>query len=241
MTTTAPMLHLADVHTYYGDAHVLRGVSLEAARGSIVALLGRNGAGKTTTMRSITGLTTARSGRIEVAGESVTGLAPHQISRLGVALVPQGRRIFAGLTVEENLQVPFARNGRRAVAAGLARAYELFPRLHERRAQDGATLSGGEQQMLAIARALMTEPTLLLLDEPSEGLAPGVVAQLASVIKELRDAGLTIVLVEQIVTLALELADYVYVLGRGQITYSGLPTELGADQAAMRTHLGLGQ
>lgn len=230
-------LLMEDVHTFYGKSQVLHGVSLTVKRGSTVALLGRNGMGKTTTVRSIMGMTPPDSGRISFQGKEIAGLAPGQIARLGIALVPQGRRVFQSLSVEENLRIA-ARQGDRPW--GLADIYELFPRLLERRSQLAGVLSGGEQQMLAIARALMTGPDALLLDEPFEGLAPSVVNRVHGVIQDLRDSGLTILLVEQLVSLALDASDYVYVLSKGRVVHHSTPQQLRDDENAMRTHLGVG-
>jgi len=228
------MLEIADVHAYYGDSHVLHGVSLHVAAGEAVALLGRNGAGKTTLIRSVVGFTPPRAGRIE-------GSTAYAIARLGIGLVPQGRRIFAPLSVSENLMLgarkPTARQGTRQFTR--ERAYELFPRLRERARQGGGTLSGGEQQMLAVARALMTNPHLLLLDEPSEGLAPLIVREIGRVLIGLKQQGLSILLVEQNVPLALRVADRVYVMNKGQIVYEGSSAALAADEDVKRRFLGV--
>jgi branched-chain amino acid transport system ATP-binding protein len=231
-------LRLEDVHTYYGQSHVLHGVTLSVAKGATVALLGRNGMGKTTTIRSIMGMTAPRSGHVWFQGRELTGLPPDRIARSGIALVPQGRRVFPSLTIEENLRV-VARPGGNGQAWGLAEVYELFPRLRERRANRAGSLSGGEQQMLAIGRALMTNPDAILLDEPSEGLAPSIVRRVGETLRELREAGMTILIVEQIVALALEVSDYVYVLSKGRVVYDSTPEELREDQPAMRAHLGV--
>jgi branched-chain amino acid transport system ATP-binding protein len=232
-------LRLEDVHTFYDQSHILHGVTLSVEKGATVALLGRNGMGKTTTIRSIMGMTPPRSGRVWFRDDELTGMAPHRIARRGIALVPQGRGVFPSLTVEENLRIV----AREPAAGGrnwdLPEVYELFPRLRERRTNHAGTLSGGEQQMLAIGRALMTAPDLILLDEPSEGLAPSVVRQVSDTIKDLRSTGMTIVLVEQIVPMALEVCDYVYVLSKGQVVYQATPDELRGDEAAMRAHLGV--
>jgi branched-chain amino acid transport system ATP-binding protein len=230
------LLVLRDVHTYYGESHILHGVSLAVAPGELVALLGRNGAGKTTTIRTIIGFTPARAGSVGFAGQDVTRLAPHRIARLGVGLVPQGRRIFPDLTVTENLRL-----GERPRPGGwtLARVYEYFPRLRERVRQKAGTLSGGEQQMLAIGRALMTNPTLLLMDEPSEGLAPLLVREIGRIVGELKRERLSILLVEQNLPFALQLAERVYVMNKGQIVFAGAPAALAADEATKHQFLGV--
>jgi branched-chain amino acid transport system ATP-binding protein len=230
----APLLDVSGIHTYYGDSHVLHGVSLRVEPGEAVALLGRNGAGKTTVIRSIVGFTPPRQGRVVLDGEAVQGWPAHRIARRGIALVPQGRRIFAPLTVRENLDL-----GARSSGWTLERVFELFPRLRERQAQSGGTLSGGEQQMLAIARALLTNGRLLLLDEPSEGLAPLIVREIGRVLGALKSERLSILLVEQNYHLALRVADRVYVMSKGQIVYEGTPVALGADEDIKRRYLGV--
>ncbi|HET9540497.1 MAG TPA: ABC transporter ATP-binding protein [Candidatus Limnocylindria bacterium] len=230
-----PVLAVADLHTYYGDSHVLQGVSLGVAPGEIVALLGRNGMGKTTLIRSIVGFTPPRRGRVSFRGDDITAWPPFRRIARGMALVPQGRRIFASLSVRENLDVARAGQGR----WNLARVYELFPRLRERAANRANKLSGGEQQMLAIGRSLMSNPDLLLMDEPTEGLAPLLVAQVAQAIGELKRAGLSILLVEQNLPMAAAVADRVHVLNRGAIVYSGTPAALLADEDVMSRYLGV--
>jgi len=229
-----PELLVDDVHTYYGESHVLLGVSLRVAPGEAVALLGRNGAGKTTTIRSIVGFSPPRRGRVVYDGEAISGWPPYRIARRGVALVPQGRRIFAPLSVRENLLF-----GARHQGYTLERVFELFPRLAERQTHGGATLSGGEQQMLAIGRALLTNGRMLLLDEPSEGLAPIMVREIGRIVRMLKSEQLSILLVEQNYHLALEVADRVYVMSRGQIVYEGTPASLAADEAVKRRYLGV--
>ena len=211
-------------------------MSLRVEAGEAVAILGRNGAGKTTLIRTIVGFTPPRAGRVRLRDEAVQGAPAHEIARRGVGLVPQGRRIFAPLSVSENLML-----GARPVANGwtLERVYAAFPRLRERAAQGGGTLSGGEQQMLAVARALMTNPKLLLLDEPSEGLAPIVLREIGRALVRLKGEGLSILLVEQNVPLALRVADRVYVMSKGQIVYHGSPAELDADEDIKRRFLGV--
>ncbi|MFO7274167.1 MAG: ABC transporter ATP-binding protein [Bacillota bacterium] len=240
------MLSLVDVYAGYGEGLVLKGLSLEVRERQVVALLGRNGAGKTTTMRAIMGLLPIQRGEITWRGEPIHRLQPHEISRRGIALVPQGRRIFPSLTVTENLLIAAREAGRhrrgreRPAGSGwtLERIYELFPVLRERGTIGGTRLSGGEQQMLAIARALMTQPDLLLCDEPSEGLAPIMVERVAGVLKTLKESGLAILLVEQNLEVALALADYVYIIDDGRVVYQGLPGELARDEAAQVRFLG---
>jgi branched-chain amino acid transport system ATP-binding protein len=237
------VLEVDGVHTYYALAHVLRGVSVEAADGSVVVLLGRNGAGKTTLVSSIMGLPPAevRRGSVRYHGQELVGRAPHEIARLGIGLVPQGRRVYRSLTVLEHLRIA-ARPPRDGPSDAwtVERIFQLFPRLAERKHQRGGLLSGGEQQMLAIARALMGQPRLLLMDEPSEGLAPIVIQQLGDQLLTLKRAGLSIFLVEQNLALALKLADATYVLDRGEIAYRGLPHELAHDAEVKRRWLGVG-
>jgi branched-chain amino acid transport system ATP-binding protein len=231
-----PGLEVANVHTYYGDSHVLHGVSLTVAAGEAVAILGRNGVGKTTLIRTIVGFTPPREGRVRFGDDALQGAAAYQIARRGIGLVPQGRRIFAPLSVIENLTL-----GARRAGDGwtLDRVYAIFPRLRERAGQSGGTLSGGEQQMLAVARALMTNPRLLLLDEPSEGLAPIIVREIGRVLARLKGEGLSILLVEQNVPLALRVADRVYIMSKGQIVYHGSPAALDADEDIKRRFLGV--
>jgi len=228
------MLDVDGVHTYYGDSHVLHGVSLRVEAGEAVALLGRNGAGKTTMIRSIVGFTPPREGRIVFDGEAIDSWPAYRIARRGLALVPQGRRIFAPLSVRENLLL-----GARADGWTLERIFELFPRLRERQEQAGGTLSGGEQQMLAIGRALLTNGAMLLLDEPSEGLSPLLVREIGRVVAGLKGARLSILLVEQNYHLALQVADRVYVMNKGQIVYEGTPARLEADEEVKRRYLGV--
>ena len=218
-------LRARDIHTYYGKSHILHGVSLEINEGEIVTVLGRNGAGKTTLMRSLTGLTPPRAGSIEIFGHETTRWPAHRIARLGAGYVPEGRKIFAGLTVLENLLVPQARPGRWT----LERVFALFPQLAERRAQLAGQLSGGEQEMLAIARPLLLNPRLMLLDEPSQGLAPLVVREVIQVVSRMREEGLSVLLVEQNATLSLSVADRAYVLDDGRVVYAGQAAELARD------------
>ncbi len=208
------MLHLKDLHTYYGDTHVLQGLSLDVGPGAVVALLGRNGMGKTTTIRSILGLTPPRSGSIRFQDQELTRLKSHQVARLGIGLVPQGRNIFPSLSVRENLTVAARSSG-----WNLDQVYQHFPILRDRAGLKGNLLSGGEQQMLAIARALMTNPDLMLMDEPSEGLAPMIVRLIGDIIIQLKETGISLLLVEQNYPLARRVADYVYVIAKGEIVY----------------------
>jgi len=222
------------IHTYYGDSHILHGVSLSVAPGEAVALLGRNGAGKTTVIRSIVGFTPPREGRIVLDGEAIHGWPAYRITRRGLALVPQGRRIFAPLSVRENLLL-----GARADGWTLDGIFALFPRLRERQEQAAGTLSGGEQQMLAIGRALLTNGRMLLLDEPSEGLAPLMVREIGNIVQGLKGGRLSILLVEQNYHLALRVADRVYVMNKGQIVYEGTPASLERDEDVKRRYLGV--
>ena len=231
------MLELQGVHTFYGEHHVLHGVSLQTAPAKVTALLGRNGVGKSTCMHSIIGFTPARAGAIRLEGRELRGLPPHRIARQGLALVPQGKRLFPSLTVRENLTL--------AARAGhwtLPRVYELFPVLERRADLRSTHLSGGEQQMLIIGRALMTQPRVLLMDEPSEGLSPVIVAEVARIIMQLASAhGLSILLVEQNLGLALAAADEVCVLNMGQIVYRGSAAAFSADKDAQQRHLSVAQ
>jgi branched-chain amino acid transport system ATP-binding protein len=232
------MLELIDVHTYYGESHVLQGISLNVDQGSVVALLGRNGMGKTTTIRSIIGFTPPRRGVIRFKGEDITGLKPHVIAQKGIGLVPQGRRIFPSLSVKENL-IMSARGAEKPGAWSLDRVYSLFPVLKERASLRGTLLSGGEQQMLTIARALMTNPDLLLMDEPSEGLAPIIVREIRRIIDQLKESGFSILLVEQNLPMALSVADYAYIVSRGAIVYHSTPEELEKNEEVKNTYLGV--
>jgi branched-chain amino acid transport system ATP-binding protein len=222
------------LHTYYGKSHILHGVSLEAAEGQVTALLGRNGAGKTTTLRSLMGLTPPREGHVKIFGAETTGWPSFRVAALGVGYVPEGRKIFPNLTVEENLLVPMERSG----PWTLASVYELFPRLAERRTNKGRQLSGGEQEMLSIARALLLNPKLLILDEPSQGLAPLIVREVFRIVTKMRAEGITVLLVEQNVRMSLEVADHAYVLDDGQVVYSGPARELAADEARVQSLAG---
>ena len=220
------MLSVEAIHTFYGSSHILFDVSLTVSKGEVVGLLGRNGAGKSTTMRSIMGLTPPRDGRVLFNGNDVTGRKPHLLVRDGIGYVPDDRRVFADLTVDDNLEIPFRRNNEWTKE----RVYELFGPLAEIKSRRAGNLSGGEQQMLTVARALMTSPELLLLDEPTEGLAPLIVRDLEEQIKKLRETGISILLTEQNVKSALKLADRVYVIDNGRIRFEGSVAQLEANE-----------
>jgi branched-chain amino acid transport system ATP-binding protein len=230
------ILEVGEIDTYYGLGHILHGLSLTVGEGEVVALLGRNGAGKTTTLRSITGLTPPRRGRIAYKGRDIAGLAPHRISRLGIALVPETRGIFSYLSARENLAIARRPGSRWPEESLLAR----FPKLREVLDRKGRLLSGGEQQMLAIARALLTGPDLLLLDEPSQGLAPLVVEAVMGTVRDLKAERVSMLLVEQNAELALGLADRVYVIDHGTIVFEGTPAALRANTQVTTTYLGVG-
>ncbi len=227
-------LEAEDLHTYYGKSHILHGVSLEVREGELVALLGRNGAGKTTTLRSLVGLTHAREGAVRIFGRATTDWPSYRVAALGVGYVPEGRRIFPNLTVEENLRVPLERPGPWTIP----RVYELFPRLAQRKSNKGRQLSGGEQEMLAIARALLLNPKLLLLDEPSQGLAPLIVQEVFRVVTSARSEGISVLLVEQNVRAAVEIADRAYVLDDGKVVYAGSAAEFAKDEERVRALAG---
>jgi branched-chain amino acid transport system ATP-binding protein len=222
------------LQTYYGKSHILHGVSLEAAEGQVTALLGRNGAGKTTTLRSLMGLTPPRAGRVTVFGTETTRWPPFRVAALGVGFVPEGRKIFPNLTVDENLRVPLERAGRWTIET----VYKLFPRLQERKTNRGRQLSGGEQEMLSIARALLLNPKLLILDEPSQGLAPLIVREVFRIVAQMRAEGISVLLVEQNVRMSLDIADHAYVLDDGQVVYSGPARELAADETRVQALAG---
>jgi branched-chain amino acid transport system ATP-binding protein len=230
------MLRLQDVHTYYDESHVIQGVSLEVGRGETVALVGRNGAGKTTLLKTAMGVVAARRGRVVFDGDDVTRRPTHEIARRGMTLVPEERRIFPRLTVEENLRVALLAGGD---AARLARVFEYFPRLRERLGQAGQNLSGGEQQMLALARGFLTRPRLMLIDELSGGLMPMLVESLMDVLKAINDEGVTILLVEQDLEVALALASRCYVLDQGRIEFAGSAATLRADAGVQARYLGV--
>jgi len=228
------MLELDNVHAYYGNSHVLHGVTLRVDRGEVVSLLGRNGAGKTTTVLAIMGYLAPAPGRVVYDGVDLAGVPPHALARRGFGFVPQERGVFPSLTVEENLTVAARRRSGRWT---LPLAYELFPRLAERRGNLGFQLSGGEQQMVAIARALMLNPDVILLDEPSEGLAPIVVEEIVTVLRKLKGEGLAVLLVEQNLRVALDLADRHYVMSKGQVCYTGTSAELSGDERVLSEYL----
>lgn len=231
------MLQVEGIHTYYGQSHVLQGVALAVEQGQAVAVLGRNGMGKTTLIRSIIGLTPPRQGRVAFKGVDITRRPPHQIAKAGIGLVPQGRRIFPSLTVRENLLV--AARPQPEGRWDLTWIMRTFPHLRERADHKGNKLSGGEQQMLAIARALMTAPDFLLMDEPSEGLAPLMVTQVGNILSDLKHEGLSMLLVEQNLPLALKLADRVYVLSKGRVVFTGSPQELVGAHEIQHRYLGV--
>ncbi len=238
------MLVVEDLHAGYGLSEVLVGTSLAVNGGALVALIGANGAGKTTTMRAISGLLAPTRGRVLLDGEPVQGLGAARIARLGVAHAPEGRKVFGPLSVEDNLllgayvRLPRFFGFRAGAAKDLARVYELFPRLSDRRGQSAGTLSGGEQQMLAIGRALMARPKVMLLDEPSMGLAPVIVQEVFRTIRRLKEEGMTMLLVEQFARAALEVADYAYVMERGRVVIQGTPAELARDERVVAAYLG---
>ena len=236
---TEPVLRVEQVESFYGKIQALRGIDIEVAPGQIIAVLGSNGAGKTTTLKTISGLVRAQSGRIHFDGEDITRLPPHEIARKGVVHVPEGRHILKGLSVQENLELgSFTVTDPEVRRERLADVFERFPILSERRNQDGSLLSGGEQQMLALGRALMHGPRVLLLDEPSMGLAPKLVTQTMRIVKQLNEAGTTILLVEQNVRLALKIAHYAYVLENGEIYNQGEASALAEDDSIVQAYLG---
>ena len=232
-------LSLTNVHAFYGDSHILHGVSFSLQAGGVLALLGRNGAGKTTCISTIIGFLKPQDGEIRLHGESIGGLSPERISHLGIGLVPQGRRVFPSLTVRENLAVAQQRESTTAKPWSIERIYDLFPRLRERHAQFAGTLSGGEQQMLAIGRALMGNPRVLLLDEPSEGLAPLIVAEVGRTIRRLKEEGQSIVLVEQNRQLALDVADHAVILNTGRCVFAGPAADLLNNEEVIVQNLGV--
>jgi branched-chain amino acid transport system ATP-binding protein len=231
-------LELLDIHTYYGESYVLRGVSLRVSENSVAALLGRNGMGKTTTIRSIIGLTPPRRGRVLYGEKDITALPPEKIAKLGIGLVPQGRFIFSSLNVKENLTMA-ARGAGKTDSWSLDKVYSLFPILGERSSCRGTLLSGGEQQMLAIGRALMTNPQFILMDEPSEGLAPLIVKEVGRVIRQLKQKGFSILLVEQNLPMTLKVTDYLYILSNGKIVYDSTPDQLRSNDEIKAKYIGV--
>lgn len=233
------MLKIDNLHVYYGGIHALKGISLEVPENKIITLVGANGAGKSTTLRAIAGLVNAASGKIIFNGEDITNKKTVDIVKKGITLVPEGRRIFANLTVLENIQIgAYARNDKEEINKDIKKMYQIFPRLEERKSQIAGTLSGGEQQMLAIARALMSRPTLLMMDEPSLGLAPMLVKEVFNIIKEIHKQGMTVLLIEQNATAALKIADYGYVLETGKIVMEGPGKELAENEDVRKAYLG---
>jgi branched-chain amino acid transport system ATP-binding protein len=238
---TGPLIAVEELHTYYGKSHILHGVSLEVGRGEVVGLLGRNGVGKSTTLKTIMGLVRASQGKVLLAGQSVTNLPAHRLARLGVGYVPEDRRIFRLLTVMENLRTGLDRAGvtEARKQALLDKVFAYFPVLAERRNQPGGTLSGGEQQMLAIARAMMLEPKIILLDEPTEGLMPRMVSQIRQIIDVLHREGAAILLVEQNVPLTLEASQRVYIMEKGVVRHHAAASELKVNDAVIHQYLGV--
>jgi branched-chain amino acid transport system ATP-binding protein len=239
--TRVPLVTVDDVHTYYGKSHILHGVSLQVAPGEVVGLLGRNGVGKSTTLKTIMGLVRPSNGTVSLNGRAITGVAPHKLARLGIGYVPEDRRIFRTLTVMENLRTGFDRNGvteaRRKTL--LDKVFAFFPVLAERRSQAGGTLSGGEQQMLAIARAMMLEPKIILLDEPTEGLMPRMVSQIRNIIEVLHNEGVAILLVEQNVPLTLAASQRVYIMEKGSVRHQCAASEIDLHYPVIRQYLGV--
>jgi branched-chain amino acid transport system ATP-binding protein len=234
------MLDVRNIHTYYGQSHILQGVSLRVNPGEIVLLSGRNGAGKTTTIRSISGLVPPKSGDVFFLGEKISGLPVHVISRKRISLVPEGRMIIPGLTVYENLKLATLKNHDKGKMKNLFdRVAQIFPRLKERWNQEGTSLSGGEQQMLAIGRALVSDPVLMLIDEPSEGLSPILVEKIAEVLKEIKDQGMTILLVEQNTEMALEISNRCYLMDEGVVKFEGSPGEIKGNEEIQREYLAI--
>ena len=238
---TGPLLSVEGIHTYYGKSHILHGVSLEVGHGEVVGLLGRNGVGKSTTLKAIAGLVRPSQGEIVFDGRPVGGLAPHRLARMGIGYVPEERRIFSQLSVVENLRTGLDRHGvgKTEKQTLLDKAYAYFPVLAERRNQPGGTLSGGEQQMLAIARAMMLEPKIVLLDEPTEGLMPRMVAQIAEIIGALRREGVAVLLVEQNVPLTLEAGQRIYIIEKGVVRHHAPAAALRADHAPIHEYMGV--
>ncbi len=239
--STTPLVLVEDVHTYYGKSHILHGVTLQIAPGEVVGLLGRNGVGKSTTLKTIMGLVQPSHGSVLLDGNAITGLAPHKLARLGIGYVPEDRRIFRLLTVMENLRTGLDRQGvsDERKQALLDKAFTFFPRLAERRNQAGGTLSGGEQQMLAIARAMMLEPKIILLDEPTEGLMPRMVSQISNIIDVLHKEGVAILLVEQNVPLTLEASQRIYIMQKGAVRHHCAASEINVHDPVIKQYLGI--
>lgn len=236
---SAPLLEIEDVHTYYDYNYILQGVSLSASPGTVTVILGRNGVGKTTLMRSIVGFTPPRRGRVRFAGEEIQQLPSHTIARKGIGLVPQGRRIFGSLSVVENLMIGARLGQNGELHWTLETVFDLFPRLRERLGHFGAQLSGGEQSMLSIGRALMSNPSMLLMDEPSEGLAPLIVREVEKTLRRLKEIGLAVILVEQNLPLALSVADTAYIISKGRIVFAGDPEEVRHNEEIRTKYLGV--
>ena len=233
------ILHVEDLNVYYGSIHAVKGISFDVEEGEIVTLIGANGAGKSTTLNTVAGLLKPREGKVEFEGESLLGIPPHKIVSRGMALCPEGRRVFLQMSVRDNLEMgAFTRTNSAEVADSLEMVFERFPRLKERVGQMAGTLSGGEQQMLAMGRALMSKPDLLMLDEPSMGLAPILVQEIFNIIKALHDAGTTVLLVEQNARMALSIADRAYVLETGKVSMSGNAADLANDERVKQAYLG---
>lgn len=233
------MLKIDDINVYYGAIHAIKGISLEVNEGEIVTLIGANGAGKSTTLRIISGLLKPKTGKIEFEGKNIAGMPANEVVKVGISQVPEGRRIFSNMTVSENLDLgAFTRKDKSGIAQDLKMVYERFPRLEERKNQNAGTLSGGEQQMLAMGRALMSRPRLLLLDEPSMGLAPLLIKEIFSIIQDINKAGTTILLVEQNANMALSIANRAYVLETGRITISGDAKKLASSEDIRKAYLG---
>ena len=234
------MLEIRDLHTYYGNIHALKGISMNIEQGEIVTLIGSNGAGKSTTLNAVAGLVRSAEGHITFMGKDITNAPAHTMTKMGISLSPEGREVFPALTVEENLRLgAYSKNSKTQIAESFTRVYDLFPRLKERITQTAGTLSGGEQQMLAIGRALMSEPKLLLLDEPSLGLAPNLVILIFDLIQDINKQGTTILLIEQNANMALSVAHRAYVLQNGQISMSGTAQDLAKDEGVQKAYLGM--
>jgi len=239
MYMAEPMLKIDNIDVYYGAIHALKGISLEVNEGEIVTLIGANGAGKSTTLRTISGLLKPKTGSITFLGQSIAGVRAHEIVKKGISQVPEGRRVFAEMTVMENLDLgAFVRKDKAGIQQDLKHVFELFPRLEERKNQSAGTLSGGEQQMLAMGRALMSRPKLLLLDEPSMGLAPLLIKEIFNIIVDINKSGTTVLLVEQNANMALSIANRAYVLETGRITLSGKAQDLAASEDVRKAYLG---